>query len=431
MADPRELSLRRDPVPFSLKRMMHRTAYILLNTCSRKLREKMNGMAAMTHFLSKSFCVGTHYILRERSYVFCRHVSRKALSRDSRRLLVTSSLSSNHKKVVFLGTPEVAALVLERLLEAASQPAASFEIAAVVTQPGRPRGRGRSIQPSPVETLARHRGIPENQIMAPLKASDPVFLQSLESLAPDLCITAAYGNYLPTKFLRLPLYGTLNIHPSLLPNYRGAAPVQRSLEDGVRLSGVTVLYTVKEMDAGPILAQKTVNIDGNIQAPQLLNDLFEVGADLLLSKLPEVFSGKVSQDVATPQDHSAATHAAKIERGEGLLSFSDPALTCHNKVRALAGWPGTYHTFAVESNEDDALEDMELKIIESEVALDNSMWTGSSSQEVSVGKTGLCIKCGDGNVLRVLKVQAPGKKAASARDFANGFSNKKLYWKRS
>ncbi len=183
--------------------------------------------------------------------------------------------------------------MLRRLLAAAAAPDSTFELTAVVTQPPRPTGRGnrRVPQPSPVELAAAAAGLPPERILAPERPGDAAFLATLRGLAPDLCVTAAYGNYLPSSFLAIPPHGTLNIHPSLLPAYRGAAPVQRSLQDGVAVSGVTVLYTVKAMDAGPILAQQKVPVDPDIQAPQLLEQLFELGTDLLVANLDGVWAG--------------------------------------------------------------------------------------------------------------------------------------------
>lgn len=157
---------------------------------------------------------------------------------------------------------QVAALVVRRLLSAAAQPDSTFEVTAVVTQPPRPTGRGnRKVpQPSPVETAAAAAGLPADRILAPERPGDKAFLAALAALQPDLCVTAAYGNYLPSSFLALPPSGTLNIHPSLLPRYRGAAPVQRALQDGAAVSGVSLLYTVREMDAGPVLAQQKMAV---------------------------------------------------------------------------------------------------------------------------------------------------------------------------
>ncbi|GAB4819162.1 hypothetical protein N2152v2_006208 [Parachlorella kessleri] len=350
---------------------------------------------------------------------------------------------------------EVAALVLERLLQAAAQPDATFEVSAVVSQPGRPKGRGNKKvpQPSEVEQLARASGLQQHQILCPEKATDKQFLECLRQLGPDLCVTAAYGNYLPTAFLAIPRHGTLNIHPSLLPKYRGAAPAQRALQDGAEWTGVSLLYTVKEMDAGPVLAQKKVKVDPDIQAPEFLKELFTIGADLLLDYLELVWAGMAAK-TAVAQDSSQATHAAKIGREEAALDFSRPALELHNQVRAFAGWPGTTATFTVRTLEGEGArssagngsrdssgsgsgtgELLELKIVRTRVASQSALRgggggssSGGNSQQVVAGKDGMFIRCGDGSVLEVLEVQVPGKKVATAKDFANGLNGRVLEW---
>ena len=168
------------------------------------------------------------------------------------------------KKVVFLGTPDVAAASLQLLHASAATASSPYVIAAVVTQPPAPAGRNKKLTPSPVQVAAEQLGLP---VLAPETAKDATFLAALEALAPDLCVTAAYGNYLPKRFLATPKCGTVNIHPSLLPRYRGAAPVQRCLENGDATSGVTVLYTVTKMDAGPIIARKEVALTGDEKVP--------------------------------------------------------------------------------------------------------------------------------------------------------------------
>jgi len=175
-------------------------------------------------------------------------------------LAATATSSGAPKKVVFLGTPDVAATSLQLLHAAAATAPSPYVIAAVVTQPPAPAGRNKKLTPSPVQVTAEQLGLP---VLAPESAKDVDFLSALEALAPDLCVTAAYGNYLPKRFLATPARGTVNIHPSLLPRYRGAAPVQRCLENGDATSGVTVLYTVTKMDAGPIIAQKEVTLTGD------------------------------------------------------------------------------------------------------------------------------------------------------------------------
>lgn len=347
---------------------------------------------------------------------------------------ICSSAGDRRKNVVFLGTPDVAALVLEKLLKASSDPNSTFDIVAVVTQPGRPKGRKRIPQPSPVEQLALDKNI--STILCPERATEPDFISQLQSIQPDLCITAAYGNYLPTKFLHIPLFGTLNIHPSLLPKYRGAAPVQRSLQDGVPISGVSVLYTVKEMDAGPLLAQQEISVDPTIQAPELLYQLFDIGTDLLLSRLHDVWDGHISQDTAIAQDPSRATHAAKLTREESLLDFEkDSAVVCHNKVRGFAGWPGTHHIFKIVHDSDSGKEDelLELKILKTCIGHGHgdaplSRVVVSSNENDKSSSSSLRIVCGDSSVLDVLEVQAPGRKAVAAKDFMNGMKGKTLCW---
>jgi methionyl-tRNA formyltransferase len=353
---------------------------------------------------------------------------------------VCSSASGrpSHKKVVFLGTPEVASRVLVDLIHASreslSNPNCShpWEISAVVTQPGRPKGRGKVPQPSPVYSTAVELGIPESMILCPAKASEEDFLLQLEALKPDICITAAYGNYLPTAFLRIPAQGTLNIHPSLLPLYRGAAPVQRSLEDGVKETGVSVLFTVKQMDAGPVVWQTKYTVPDNMTSPELLDVLFSLGTKSLVEEcLPRVWDGSV-EDLLKEQDEDKATHAAKIGRGEGLLSF-EAAQREHNKVRAFYGWPGTYHRFKIMKEGDHCGDDVEVKILETRVGdplATEGLWeAGEETRVVYDSKAhAMMVRCQDGSVLEIVKLQNQGKKPVDAKSFQNGLVGKKMYW---
>lgn len=327
------------------------------------------------------------------------------------------------KKVIFLGTPDVAAMVLKDLMEA-SRHSTTWNIQAVVTQPGRPKGRRNKgvPQPSPVFECAVNEGIPEDMIFCPVKATESDFISSMKDLNPDLCVTAAYGNYLPTSFLGIPRYGTLNIHPSLLPLYRGAAPVQRSLQDGVQKTGVTVLYTVKEMDAGPIVAQTEYDVPEDMQAPELLQTLFKLGTQSLVSCLPMVWDGSI---VSREQDHSLATHAAKMDRNEAYVDFSQSsAEACHNKVRAFVGWPGTYHTFRSIKCDTGDEENIDIKVLETRVHRGDVAWQDDDKKMVFNGKDAMMIKCGDGTILEIVKLQYPGKKPADARAFNNGLAGR-------
>lgn len=158
------------------------------------------------------------------------------------------------------------------------------------------------------------------------------FLEALAALQPDLCVTAAYGNMLPQRFLDTPRHGTLNIHPSLLPRYRGAAPVNRALEAGDAATGVSLAFTVRACDAGPVLAQREVALAGDEQAPELLCALFEAGTALLVDALPAVWAGEAGR-AAVAQDEAAATHAAKMRKEDAWLDFARPAAALHNQVR--------------------------------------------------------------------------------------------------
>lgn len=232
--------------------------------------------------------------------------------------------SAAPKRVVFLGTPAVAARSLELLLDGArGGRGGGFEVAAVVSQPPSKSGRKMKLTPSPVHALAEAEGLP---LLTPPNAKDESFLGALEALQPDLCVTAAYGCFLPQRFLDLPGFGTLNIHPSLLPLYRGASPVQRSLEAGDDVTGVSVAFTVLAMDAGPILRQVERPLSGEEQAPELLLELFEAGTEQLLQALPSVWD-RSCEGVLLPQDGAKATKAAKIERSESEVRLTTLSLT--------------------------------------------------------------------------------------------------------
>lgn len=319
------------------------------------------------------------------------------------------------KKIVFLGTPQVAADALKKILEHGR----FFQVVAVVSQPPARAVRGSGEVPSPVHKLALENGIP---VLTPETARDEKFLSDLKLLAPDLCITAAYGNVLPQSFLDIPPFGTLNIHPSLLPLYRGAAPVQRAVEDGVKQSGVSILYTVQKMDAGPIVFQKTFDVNDTIKAPELLQTLFMMGAELLVEGMPKVFDKQVTP---RPQDDSFATKAKKMSVEEGFLDFNQSARRLHNKVRGFAGWPGTRAVF-----EYDGLI-VEVKIITTRVAPAAPLGAVVTSQQgnewpVKFASGALKVRCGDGEDLEIVELQAPGKRAMAASDFWNGLKIKTI-----
>jgi methionyl-tRNA formyltransferase len=310
------------------------------------------------------------------------------------------------KKIVFLGTPQVAAIVLETLIKKAAH---SAKLILVVTQPPARSSRNGLETPSPVHVLALENGIP---VLTPQTAKDPQFLSDLAVMEPDLCVTAAYGNYLPANFLKIPKFGTINIHPSLLPLYRGAAPVQRCIENGDKQTGVTLLYTVQAMDAGPLIASQIYDLDDKIKAPELLTHLFQVGAELLVKNLNRIFQGNA---IPVEQKHEKASHAKKIMVEEGQLDFMLPADVLHNKVRAFAGWPGTKTTLTLDSTP------IECKIVTTEVS---ENLRNLNPLEIFLEKDSVDICCGDNKILKIKEIQPVGKKVLTAKDFQNGIRSK-------
>ncbi|KAL7477434.1 hypothetical protein ACHAW6_003239 [Cyclotella cf. meneghiniana] len=342
------------------------------------------------------------------------------------RIFSTSSDNSDNLKarVLFLGTPEVAAASLQSIYERSCHPSSPYQLVGVVTQPNKRRKkRSGQVLPTPVAIVAEQLGIP---ILCPEKARDADFLDELENdVKPDLCITAAYGQYLPKRFLALPKFGTLNIHPSLLPRWRGSSPVQRSLEAGDNPVGVTVLFTVSAMDAGPIVAQKSIVIDDNEQATTLLPRLFEIGTELLLDAIPRVISGEITMDTATAQDESLVLDAKMIDASEGRLRPEDmSARECHNRVRGFSMWPGTYVYLQIGEEEN---EPVKVKVVESRV-LEEAM---DATNVIEIGPKkgdGLRLVCYDGSVLEVLKVQPATRSVMDAKSFTNGLQGRRVVW---
>ena len=348
---------------------------------------------------------------------------------------------------------------------------------AVVTQPPVTIDPSKSatskVTISPVHIVALKLGIP---LFIPESAKDVQFLDALEALSPDLCVTAAYGNYLPKRFLAIPKFGTLNIHPSLLPKYRGAAPVQRCLENGDAETGVTVLFTATKMDAGPIVRQSVTRLLGHEKSTEVLSNLFELGTEQLIDSLPSVFDGTAVHQ-AREQDEAQASSAPKISSAEARVDFSQSsAVVIHNKVRAFAGWPGVWTTFCPSSSSSSSTSSSSSSVNKTgTVVIDENNLNGSSdvvkivklistmvldpknsenadmnqvknqdmnlhhSRSVKLLKKQkqqqqqqemLRVVCADGSVLGVLEVQpvSGGKKAMDARAFLNGMRGVAVEW---
>jgi methionyl-tRNA formyltransferase len=238
-------------------------------------------------------------------------------------------VSTSPLRVAFFGTPDFAVPTLQRLL------ASPHKVVAVVTQPDRPRGRGQRTAPSPVKAIAERHAI---AVLQPDRLKDEAFLSALGALAPDCGVVVAYGKILPEAVLSLPRLGSLNVHASLLPRYRGAAPIERAVMAGERETGITIMRVVRALDAGPMLAAATRPIDPDETSVTIEEDLARTGATLLLDVLGRLDEGVPEE----PQDEAHSTYAPRITREDGLIDWIRPARAIHNQVRALHPWPHAF-----------------------------------------------------------------------------------------
>ena len=233
-------------------------------------------------------------------------------------------------RIVFFGTPAFAVPTLSRLL------GPPHSVVAVVTQPDRPRGRGQRVSDAPVKALALEHGI---EVLQPQSLARPVFEAAFDALKPDLGVVAAYGKILPEWLLQAPALGMINVHASLLPKYRGAAPVHRAIIAGERETGVTIMRVVKALDAGPMMARQVRSIDFNETSEAVEQDLARIGAELLITVVDDLAAGRASE---VPQSDAEATYAPRLTKEEGLIDFSLPAIAVHNRIRGLRPWPMAY-----------------------------------------------------------------------------------------
>lgn len=296
-------------------------------------------------------------------------------------------------RVIFLGTPSFATLPLRRLVEA------GHEVVAVVTQPDRPAGRSRTPQPPPVKQVALELGLP---VLQPATLRDPAVVQQLRDLAPDIGVVAAYGEILRRAVLDIPPLGYLNIHPSLLPLYRGPAPVAAAIRNGDALTGVSVMVLERAMDAGPIVAQATVPLDGTERTEALTEQLFVIGSELLVGVLPLYAAGEI---VPTPQDAERATFTSMLSRDDGRLDWTLPAPDLECIVRAYDTWPGTWTLFKGQP----------LKVLAVDVLPD----APTADPGTVLPTNDLAVATGDG-ALRLVTVQPAGKRPMAGADWKRG-----------
>ena len=297
-------------------------------------------------------------------------------------------------RIVFMGTPDIAATCLKKILDD------GFEVVGVYTQPDRPKGRGMKLVASPVKEVALAAGIPVYQ---PENFREEETVEQLRALKPDICAVVAYGRILPQKVLDVPTFGCINIHASLLPKYRGSAPYQWAVLDGLQETGVTAMYLCREMDAGDIIDVSKTPIGENETAGELLDRLAVLGA-ALLSKTLSRFE-KEGKLPAAPQNPDEVCYAPMLDKSMCPIDWNKTALQVHNHVRGLHPWPVA--TFVLQGKT--------FKVHDTRVV----SGSGTPGQILGLTKTGLVVACGEGAV-EITSLQAEGGKRMAAPDYFRG-----------
>ena len=306
--------------------------------------------------------------------------------------------------IVFMGTPDFSAPILRMLHDE------GYDIKAVVTQPDRPVGRKRVLTPTPVKVTAVELGLP---VIQPEKLRDSEELQQILDLQPDLVVTAAFGQILPKSLLEAPSLGCINVHASLLPKYRGGAPIHQAIIDGEKETGVTIMYMVEKLDAGDIISQKAIPIEEDDHTGGFFDKLSIVGSNLLKDTLPSIINGS---NTRTVQDEAQVTFARNISREQERIDWTKDATTLYNQVRGLHPWPVAYTTF----------EEGNYKIWWAQVGKTKHDTTPGTV--VAIAKDHFEVAAGDGTTLALYDVQPAGKKRMTAEEYLRGTGSKLQIW---
>lgn len=296
-------------------------------------------------------------------------------------------------KIIFMGTPDFAAASLEALI------ASRHEIQAVVTQPDKPKGRKGELTPSPVKVIAKREGI---KVYQPLKVRDEDFVETLRAYNPDVMVVVAFGQIIPLSILKMPKFGCVNIHGSLLPKYRGAAPIQWAVLDGEKETGITTILMDEGIDTGDILLKKTIKIDTDETSGSLFDKLMALGAETILETLDELEKGSLTP---TKQGESPTAYAKMLTKAMGLIDFTRSAKELDCFVRGMDPWPSAYTLLAGKT-----LKLWKVRAVEG---------GGKAGSVIDIDKESFTIACGEG-AIEVLEVQLEGKKRMSAGDFLKG-----------
>ena len=306
----------------------------------------------------------------------------------------------NNMRIVFMGTPDFAAASLKKLIDE------KYNVVGVFTQPDKPKGRGMELAFSPVKELALEAGLPVYQ---PVKMRDGTALQQIKELEPDILVVVAYGRILPDDILAVPRFGAINVHGSLLPKYRGAAPIQWAVLNGDKTTGVTTMYLASEMDTGDMIYTAETEIGEFETSGELFDRLKDMGAELLCKTLRDIFDGTAPR---TAQDHSKASYVKQLDKSCCPIDWNKSPREVVKWIYGLQPWPvatmelddGTYRVFAAEYTE--------------------NRTDKAPGKIVSAGKSGLEVACANGETLMITALQAPGKKRMAAADFLRGHAIK-------
>lgn len=297
-------------------------------------------------------------------------------------------------KIIFMGTPDFSTKVLEMLI-------AEHDVIAVVTQPDRPVGRKKVMTPPPVKKVALEHNI---DIYQPEKLKDSEELEELLTLDADLIVTAAFGQLLPESLLNAPRLGAINVHASLLPKYRGGAPIHQAIIDGEEKTGITIMYMVKKLDAGNIISQKAINIEEDDNVGTMHDKLSFLGADLLKDTLPSIIN---ETNDSIPQDDSEATFASNISREDERINWNQSAQDIHNHIRGLSPWPVAYTT----------MDDKNLKLYSSHIIPGKN---GDPGKIIETTKKAIIIGTGSNDAIALTEMQLAGKKRMLVANYLSG-----------
>ncbi|NLT21318.1 MAG: methionyl-tRNA formyltransferase [Syntrophomonadaceae bacterium] len=298
-------------------------------------------------------------------------------------------------RIIFMGTSEFAVPSLKAIINN------GHVLLGVVTQPDRPRGRGHKLQPTPIKDYAQPLGLP---IMQFNKIKSQEAIEWFQALQPEVVVVVSYGQIIPAEIINLPEYGCINVHASLLPEYRGAAPIQRAIMDGKTNTGITTMYMNEGLDTGDIIMQTAIDIGINMTHGELEPILAEQGAELLIKTLQAIDRGDIER---ISQDDAQVSYASMIKPEDEILDWNQDSGSLHNRIRALSPQPGCYTIYAGEK----------LKIYKSRVISKDGV--GTPGLITNATKDGFIIETGLGTI-EILEVQKAGKKRMSARDFMNG-----------